>query len=106
MRLKICAVLCAAALVAAFAVPDAGAAQNQKKRVTAGKRVAVNAGPRARITVRRRSFLDPGREILPGSQHEFTDYALPPYHTPTSIIENRSGLHRSPLPGPFFPWND
>ena len=50
----------------------------KKKRAVATKKNVAKAPPRARITVPRRSFLDPGREVLPGSQREFTDYAFPP----------------------------
>jgi hypothetical protein len=104
--------ICAAAFAVAFAAPPSDAATQKRTAVTkkAAKRhgpVPVTmARPRTRIVVRARSFLDPGTEVLPGSQHEFTDYAYPPYHRPMDIIENRSGLHRSPLPGPFFPWNN
>jgi len=95
-------------------------AQGSKKR-TATKKVAKKYGPvpvsmaapRARITVQPRSYLDPGRHIIPGSQREFTDYAFPPGYSPTAVIENRAGVHRSTLPGPFdlpgrdnpYPWN-
>jgi hypothetical protein len=116
MGLKICvAALCASAIaVAAVAVDPADAQSNQKKRVVATKKVAVKGPPRTRITVQPRSFLDPGREVLPGSQSYFTNYAFPPTHSPTSVIEHRAGGHRSSaLPGPFdlpgrdnpWPWH-
>jgi hypothetical protein len=84
----------------------------QKKRSAAAKKAVVKSAPRPRITVRRRSFLDAGTEVLPGDR-KFTDYALPPGYSPTSVIENRPGHSRSPLPGPFdlpgrqnpYPWN-
>jgi hypothetical protein len=58
---------------------------------------------RTRITVRPRSYLDAGTEVLPG-ERKFTDYAIPP--TPsmfraTSFLDNTGPHHRSPLPGPF-----
>ena len=113
------------AVAVAFAAIDAAAspadAQPQTKRVVTKKKAAKRYGPvpvsmaapRARITVIRRSYLDPGREIIPGSQNEFTDYAYPPTYSPTAVIENRAGIHRSPLPGPFdlpgrgnpYPWH-
>jgi hypothetical protein len=112
MSWKFCAAgLCAAVIaVTAFAAPAAEAAQ--KKRGVAAKKVIVATPPRARITVRRRSFLDAGTEVLPG-ERKFTDYAIPPGYSPTSVIENRAGVYRSPLPGPFdlpgrnnhWPWN-
>lgn len=114
MQLKVVAALCASAIaIAAFAAPTADAATNQKKRVVATKKVAAKGPPRARITVPARSFLDPGREVLPGSQSYFTDYAFPPGHSPTSVLDNRAGGNRGSLPGPFdlpgrnnpWPWH-
>ena len=120
MTLKICAGLALAAAIAltAVAAPSIAVAENQKKRAVAtkkpaAKKIVVSGPPRARITVQPRSFLDPGREIIPGSQREFTDYAFPPTYSPTSVIENRAGVYRSPLPGPFdlpgrsnpYPWH-
>lgn len=124
MKLFASAMLAVAVAFAGFTAVDASSsaaeAQTQKKRVAtkkAAKRygpVPVSmAAPRARITVTRRSYLDPGREVIPGSQHEFTDYAYPPTYSPTAVIENRAGIHRSPLPGPFdlpgrgnpYPWH-
>jgi hypothetical protein len=113
MNLKICAAgFCAAVIaVTAFMAPAAEAAQ--KKRVVSQTRQRVVANPpRARITVQRRSFLDAGTEVLPG-ERKFTDYAIPPGYSPTSVFENQAGHHRSPLPGPFdlpgrdnpWPWN-
>ena len=60
----------------------------------------------SRVVVAPRSFLDAGTEALPG-ERKFLDYALPPTHTPLEVVQNtggRVGWHRSPLPGPFFPW--
>ena len=58
------------------------------------------ARARTRITVRRRSFLNPGTEVLPGDE-KYTDYAIPPGYSATSVFENTAFSHRSPLPGPF-----
>jgi hypothetical protein len=113
--------LAAAIVLTAVAtpVPTAGAAE--KKRAAVTKKAAKKyrpvpvtmAKPRTRITVTRRSFLDPGREVIPGSQHEFTDYAHPPGYSPTSVIRNTAFDRPSALPGPFdlpgrgnpYPWN-
>jgi hypothetical protein len=112
MLVKVCvAGLCAAAIaLAAIGAPPADAAQ--KKKAVATKKVVAKAPPRARITVQRRSFLDAGTHVLPG-ERKFTDYAIPPGYSPTMVIENRAGVFRSPLPGPFdlpsphnpWPWN-
>jgi hypothetical protein len=69
-------------------------------------RVASTKPPAAQVVVEPRSFLDAGTEVLPG-QRKFLDYALPPTHIPTEVVQNtggRVGWHLSPLPGPFFPW--
>lgn len=115
MGLKLCAAaVCAVAIaLAGFATPPADAAANQKKRAVAAKKVVAKGPPRARITVQPRSFLDPGRHVLPGSQSYFTDYAHPPGYSPMGVIENRAGVHRGALPGPFdlpgrnnpWPWH-
>jgi hypothetical protein len=55
-----------------------------------------------RYVVRPRSFLDPGNEVLPYSQH-YTDYAFPPGYTAYSspnLMAPRS-YWRQPLPAPF-----
>jgi hypothetical protein len=42
-----------------------------------GPNVSYQQGPRTRIYVTRRSWLDAGVEVLPGDR-KFTDYAFPP----------------------------
>ena len=97
--------ICAAAIaVAAVASADAQTPKKKRTVTTTTTRVAT-AGPRARVRVVPRSFLDPGTEVLPGDR-KFTDYAFPvgPYSTPQSVVTNiggRVGWHYSPLPGPF-----
>ena len=97
--------ICAAAIaVAAVASADAQTPKKKRTVTTTTTRVAT-AGPRARVRVAPRSFLDPGTEVLPGDR-KFTDYAFPvgPYSTPQSVVTNiggRVGWHYSPLPGPF-----
>jgi len=83
MGLRICvAGLCAVAIVAiaALAAAPADAAAQKKKRVAAKpatQRVVVTTRPRARITVRARSFLDAGTEVLPGDR-KFSDTRFRP----------------------------
>jgi len=103
MGLKIWAAGLCAAVIAVAALASAPAEAAQKKRVVAKQSEQVVANrPRSRITVQPRSFLDPGTEVLPG-ERKYNDYALPPYYSPTSIIDNKAGHHRSPLPGPMEP---
>jgi len=119
MDLKWCAAGLGAVVIAVTAVagPPAEAAQKKKSAVvTEEKRVVFVNRPRTRITVRPRSFLDGGTEVLPG-ERKFTDYALPAGRagSPASIIgiENTAFYRPSSLPGPFelpsrqnpWPWN-
>jgi len=43
----------------------------------AGPNVSYQQGPRTRVYITKRSFLDGGTEVLPGDR-KFTDYAFPP----------------------------
>src|SRR5882672_12667734 len=57
---------------------------------------------RTKITVRRRSYLDGGTEVVPG-ERKFMDYAAPPTYmngAPTASWDP-TGIHRFPLPMPF-----
>jgi hypothetical protein len=106
---------CAAVVaVTAFATDPADAAAKKKRHVVRDTRetIVIRGRAPARVTVPARSFLDPGTEVIPGDR-KFMDYAIPPGYSPTSVIENTSAYHRSPLPGPFdlpgrnnpYPWN-
>jgi hypothetical protein len=75
---KSIAALTAAVLVtAAFAAP-AEAARKRSRVIEYGprERVAMLPAPRARLTVRRRSYLDAGTEVNRG-ERKFSDYATP-----------------------------
>jgi hypothetical protein len=77
MLKRTAAVIVAAACVVAFAA-TADAATTKKRRVVrtyTHERVAA-VPPRARITVRKRSYLDGGTEVMPG-ERKFNDYAQP-----------------------------
>jgi hypothetical protein len=97
MGIKICAAgLCLAVIAGMPIVVTPVEAQTTNREVN---------GPRARVTVEPRSFLDAGTEVLPG-ERKFTDYALPAgsYSMPLSVVQStggRVGWHQSPLPGPF-----
>ena len=77
------AVLFAAAVVALAASP----AEARSKRVyddrgrpyygPSGPNVVIQQGPRTRLYITKRSWLDAGTEVLPGDR-KFTDYAYPP----------------------------
>jgi hypothetical protein len=70
------------------------------KAITQPK-VAMTWRPPARVTVRRRSFLDPGTETKSRSEH-YQDYAFPP-GDPNSRFSNNYGITfmRSPFPSCF-----
>jgi hypothetical protein len=115
MLVKFClAGVCAAAIAVTTAVvPTDALAQGSKKKAAKkyGPVPTTMAPPRTRITVRR-SYLDAGTHVIPGDR-KFTDYAIPPGYSPTGVIENRSGVYSTALPGPFtlpgrdnpYPWN-
>ncbi len=99
------AVMAVIALFAAgFSATDASAAPKHRDaqgRVQSGHPLnySYQAGPRTRVFVTRRSWLDPGTEVLPG-ERKFTDYAFPPgYHYGRSI--DRLDTGRNPLSDNF-----
>jgi hypothetical protein len=63
--------------------------------------VVYQQGPRTRIYVSKRSWLDGGTEVIPGDR-KFTDYAFPsPYGYPTFARENNNRpIDRQPLSTP------
>ena len=70
-----------------------------------GPNSSYQAGPRTRVYVTRRSWLDAGTEVLPG-ERKFTDYAFPP-GTSFGQQNNNRPLDRQPLnPGSDFGYGD
>jgi hypothetical protein len=73
----------------AFAL-GTGPADAQQTRTTVLSRnqvspnVSYQQGPRTRIYVSKRSWLDAGTEVLPG-ERKYTDYAIPPGYSRTTI---------------------
>src|SRR5881394_2637395 len=72
---------------------------DQTERITI---IDENGRVRTKITVRPRSYLDGGTEVLPG-ERKFTDYAYPPTYMSGSAYASwdPTGIHRFPLPMPF-----
>jgi hypothetical protein len=66
-----------------------------------GPNVVYQEGPRTRIYVTKRSWLDAGTEVLPGDR-KFQDYAFPPsIGYPSFARENRNRpIDRQPLGTP------
>ena len=85
---RLALLLAAGALAGVLSDVSAANAQSAKRRheVTqtsytnygpGGPNVSYQQGPRTRIYVTKRSFLDGGTEVLPGDR-KFSDYAFPP----------------------------
>jgi len=86
MRFASFAALAAACALLASSLP-AGAKDYEHKRT--------------RIIIQKRSYLDPGTEVLPGDRHD-RDYAFSPTFSATSVLDNTaSGRNQSALPGPW-----
>ncbi len=91
-----------AVLATALAATPADAAK-RKARVedrdavygARGPNVSYQAGPRTRVYVTKRSWLDAGVEVLPGDR-KFNDYAFPPGQSFARENLNRP-LDRAPL---------
>ncbi len=103
MRLASILAVSAAAVTLATLVTPAEAQRrvyrDQTERITI---IDETGRARTRITVRPRSFLDGGTEVLPG-ERKFTDYAYPPTYLSASPAAawDPVGNHRYPLPMPF-----
>ena len=105
MRLVSVAILAAAAVALAAAPAEAA----KRKRAVpqsvlmpsrSEARLPVRRA-RTRITVTRRSYLDAGTEVYPGSQH-YTDYVFSPnYFRPTDVAFPWQ-IQNSSLPPPFW----
>jgi len=108
MRLMSLAML--AAIAFALAAVPAEAAKRKRSQVVAAQPARSEAGvvvrrSRTRITVTKRSYLDPGTEVYPGSQN-YTGYVFPPnYDSPASFILGPGRRDGEPIPGTSPFWN-
>jgi hypothetical protein len=108
MRFISTAVLTAMAVVLATAPADAAARKRTYSDDLPGVRsyrgeagVTVRRS-RTRITVTRRSYLDPGTEVRQGSKH-YTDYVFPPnYRGPLEYYLGPNEVARTSLPEPYW----
>ena len=106
---KLAALLAAAAIVAVGFDMTAANAQSKRQYDDRGRayygpngpNVSYQQGPRTRIYVTKRSWLDAGTEVLPGDR-KFTDYAFPsPFGYPSFARENNNRpIDRQPLNPP------
>ena len=65
-----------------------------------GPNVSYQQGPRTRIYVTKRSWLDAGTEVLPGDR-KFNDYAFPPGYSPLGVLGPGRDFRRQPLNDPW-----
>jgi hypothetical protein len=103
------AMLLAAAALVAVSTTSASAQTRQQKYDRDGRPYygangpnrSYQQGPRTRVFVTTRSWLDAGTEVLPGDR-KFQDYAFPsPYGYPTFARENLNRpIDRQPLNPP------
>lgn len=89
----------------AFVAASPADAQRRVYRGDQTERITIideNGRARTRITVKPRSYLDGGTEVLPG-ERKFTDYVYPPTYLSASPAAawDPTGTHRYPLPMPF-----
>jgi len=106
---KLAALLAAAAIVAVGLDMTAANAQSRRQSDDRGRayygpngpNVSYQQGPRTRVYVTKRSWLDAGTEVLPGDR-KFSDYAFPPeIGYPTFGRENNNRpIDRQPLNPP------
>jgi hypothetical protein len=108
MRPKKVAAVAIATIAFALAAAPAGADAKKKYVTRDGRIVSVVRSP-TRITVRPRSFLDPGTETLQFNEH-YADYAFPPLYTPYPKQGGIVGFWRAPMPDPVelpqFSWGN
>jgi hypothetical protein len=114
---RLALLLAAGALAGVVSDVSAANAQSAKRRLEAaqtsynygpgGPNVSFQQGPRTRIYITKRSFLDGGTEVLPGDR-KFSDYAFPSeYGYPSFGRQNvNRPIDRQPLnpPSDFGGW--
>jgi hypothetical protein len=106
---KLAALLAAAAIIAVGFDMTSANAQSKRQSDDRGRayygpngpNVSYQQGPRTRVYISKRSWLDAGTEVLPGDR-KFTDYAFPsPFGYPTFARENNNRpIDRQPLNPP------
>ena len=106
---KLAALLAAAAIIAVGFDMTAANAQSKRQSDDRGRayygpngpNVSYQQGPRTRVYISKRSWLDAGTEVLPGDR-KFSDYAFPPaIGYPTFARENNNRpIDRQPLNPP------
>ena len=105
MRLKfVAATFAAFGTLALLAVP--ANAQSSERRITTDARGHTvfmtrdeDGRRRTKVIIQKRSYLDPGTEVLPGTEHNH-DYQSAPNQRASSVLNNTAfGGSQSALPG-------
>jgi hypothetical protein len=97
----------ASVIAVAICTVPAEAAKRRPSSAASAQSVRGEAGvvvrrSRTRITVTRRSYLDAGTEVYPGSK-SYTDYVFSPnYHRPSTDIADPTRSRSLSLPDPFW----
>jgi len=108
--MRLTSLLLAAAAVAIVAAPAEAARSKRVKsaavqQATRGEAGVVVRRARTRITVTRRSYLDAGTEVYPGSMH-YTDYVFSPnFGSPAHFHLGPGRRDGEPTPGTSSLWN-
>lgn len=102
MRVAPAFALSAAAVLTAALVATSAQAQSRRYYRDQTERITFideNGRARTKITVRPRSYLDGGTQVVPG-ERKFTDYATPPTYMNGSPYANwdPTQQYRAPLP--------
>lgn len=102
MMLKSSAAVCLGLVIAGLTAMPADAQTRQRADGTVYSERGEDGRVRTKVVIQRRSFLDGGTEVLPGSQPTTTN-AMPYGYSPlASTIEGTNiGGIRHPLPGPY-----
>jgi hypothetical protein len=107
MRLKVVATGFAFAAAMGLLAAPADAAPKKKVAVVDARGHTIYTSrdeegkTRTRIIIQKRSFLDPGTEVLPGDTND-RGYAFSQTHSGIGLFDNTAfGSNQSALPGPF-----
>ena len=99
MKVRLFVTFAAAALLSAgafLADPPRAEAQTGVSNYQRAKA----ARQRSRVTVRQRSYLDAGTDVLPGDR-KFNDYVYPPGYNALDVLGPGQNFWRNPLNNPW-----
>jgi hypothetical protein len=108
MHFKVIATAIAAAAVGLLVLPADAAPKKKSSEIVYDSRGHTvftsrdeDGRKRTRIIIQKRSYLDPGTEVLPGDENDH-DYASLPDQKASRVLDNTPfGSNQTALPGPF-----